>query len=414
MTATLRLLEALRSYGIDVRLLTLYEDQEQSGIKGVYNGRWGRWQALRLKVSERWDIFTHNSFRLDPLWRFSSASSGLDISNHAWVEWADVVHINWINQGFLSLSALRRLRALGKPIVWTLHDLWVSTGGCHLPMSFFPEGLKLCPCYGEGCGCCPLLSKPKPSDYSSHLIEQKAFLHNTEEPIHYVAVSHRAANLFNQSFLRRGHSTCAVIPPPMDLSPAISSEPYVYPEWYSSKKEYVLLAANRLDDEVKGYHLLPQIARLLADKSKDYDVELVLVGEIRRTELFENLALKTHCLGRLSADALRGLYRNVASLTISLSYFETFGQTLTESLSEGKPVVAFRSYGPEDIIQNGVNGYLVQAYDVDEMAHTICRVIEEKRAGGFRREDCQASLKPFSQGEVARAYDNLYRSLLIR
>lgn len=416
MTATRRLFDALRSYGLDVRLLTLYQHEADDAVRGYYTGRLGQYKALGLKALERLDLIRHNAYRLNPLWRLSSASTGVDLSQDPWVRWADVIHINWINHGFLSLATLARLKAVGKPLVWTLHDLWAATGACHLPFVFAPRGLSLCPRYGERCGYCPLLSTDVEQDYSRNLLERKAMLHSPDAPIHYVAVSSRSAKLFDASPLRRGLAPCHTIPPPIELSPINAEGDAPCPEWYQPHKDYILLVANRLDDEVKGYKLLPEVLDALSARLKllgqEHSVELVLVGEIRDISLFDRLTLPTHRLGRINAPQLRTLYRHVASLTLSLSLFETFGQTLTESLSYGKPVVAFRSYGPEDIIQSGINGYLATAYDTEEMAELILRTLQERRQGAITSEACRLSLRPFLAESVAKAYHKLYRSIL--
>src|SRR4030042_4561961 len=58
----------------------------------------------------------------------------------------DVVHMHWINPGFVSIAALKNFN---RPIVWTLHDCWPFTGGCHCPSTW--------PAFEQGCGRCPLV-----------------------------------------------------------------------------------------------------------------------------------------------------------------------------------------------------------------------------------------------------------------
>ena len=62
--------------------------------------------------------------------RFSIPYWGVDIANHLLVKEADIIHLHWINQGFFSLKP-SVLFKLNKPIVWTFHDMWAFTGGCH-------------------------------------------------------------------------------------------------------------------------------------------------------------------------------------------------------------------------------------------------------------------------------------------
>ena len=50
---------------------------------------------------------------------------------------ADIINLHWINGGFLSLKSLEKLSELNKPVVWTLHDMWAFTGGCHYNSELF-------------------------------------------------------------------------------------------------------------------------------------------------------------------------------------------------------------------------------------------------------------------------------------
>jgi len=67
----------------------------------------------------------------------------------------DLIHLHWIGDGFLRIESLARFEV---PIVWTLHDSWPFTGGCHLPGG--------CRRYQESCGCCPVLGSSRIGDLS--------------------------------------------------------------------------------------------------------------------------------------------------------------------------------------------------------------------------------------------------------
>ena len=41
---------------------------------------------------------------------------------------ADLVHLHWFGNGFISIENIAKIK---KPIVWTLHDMWAFSGGCH-------------------------------------------------------------------------------------------------------------------------------------------------------------------------------------------------------------------------------------------------------------------------------------------
>ena len=82
-----------------------------------------------------------------------------------------------------------------------------------------------------------------------------------------------------------------------------------------------------------------------------------------------------------------------AAFYVMTSRTEGFGLVLTEAKSCNLPTLAYDiDFGPREIIDNGVSGYLVEAYDSDVMAEKICELIEdeEKRALFAKRakENC--------------------------
>lgn len=413
--AVSRLALALREVGQEVRVLTLYGDgtegEERQSV--LPSDRLGKLKAFYLKARERVDIVSRNAYIPAPLWGFSAGTRGVDISRHPFVSWAEVIHLHWVNQGFLSLRSIKQLQKLHKPLLWTLHDLWAVTGGCHIPIDYQAQTHSLCPRYTEGCGSCPLLKRRGDGDYSKRIQERKHFLHSPSEPIEYIAVSRGVAEAFADSPLRKGLPLPSVIPPPISLD---EHEPIsVEIPGYSRDKDYLLLVAARLDDAVKGPQLLVQLSQALARmcKGQERSIELVLVGSVAKPESYAGMALPTHFLGRRSRGELAYLYQEVASLTLSTSLFETFGQTLTESLSYGTPVVAFSTYGPQIIVEEGSNGYLAPAYDTEEMAVLICRLLDKRRAGEFSAEACRASLANFAPRRVAEQHIELYGKVLM-
>ncbi len=40
----------------------------------------------------------------------------------------DIVHLHWVCSGMIRIEDIARIKA---PIVWSLHDMWAFTGGCH-------------------------------------------------------------------------------------------------------------------------------------------------------------------------------------------------------------------------------------------------------------------------------------------
>ncbi len=120
-------------------------------------------------------LHRRNLFKLD------AARVGLPLHRHPWVREADVVCLNWVNQGMLSLGGVERIAAMGKPLVWTMHDMWCATGLCHHAGD--------CTRYREACGRCPLIERPpRTADLSRRRFERKQLAYG-RSGITFVAVS---------------------------------------------------------------------------------------------------------------------------------------------------------------------------------------------------------------------------------
>ncbi|MBF1047016.1 MAG: glycosyltransferase [Porphyromonadaceae bacterium] len=409
-----RLLEGLYSVGLEARLLVLHGGAETGAIRSVLEGAGARLWAQTAFLLERAEIYLRNGCDRGRLFRVSTARWGFDVSRHPWVQWADVLHLHWINQGFLSLSGLQRLSLLGKPVFATLHDLWMATGICHLPLELSASGAQLCPRYREACGYCPLLSSRSEHDLSRQIWERKSFL--STPAFHYIAVSTAEAALFAESPLMRSARPALVLPNPIDLelfSPR-TAEAMPVPSWYKEGRYYLTLVAARLDDVVKGPELLKAVARAFRTQSPEFAAHttLLLIGETKRKDYFDDLPLSHISLGRVSdRRELAAIYAH-SDAVLSTSVYETFGQTLSEALAVGTPVLSFRCGGPEDIIEDGRTGYLIDACDPEQYAARLIELLERREQGDFAPEICRSSVQRFGAARIATELARLYTAAL--
>ena len=140
-----RLLEALINSGEKAKMLVRDKQTDSITVAEVPGRMRARWNFLW----ERWCIYNHLRFSKNHLFEIDIANCGTDITSLPEFKWADVVHLNWINQGMLSLRNIRKIVRSGKPVVWTMHDMWQATGICH-----YSGG---CMSYKTRCAGCPLL-----------------------------------------------------------------------------------------------------------------------------------------------------------------------------------------------------------------------------------------------------------------
>ncbi len=413
--ACLRLYLALREAKVEVRLLVLKRPkmldkalEEDERIVFLED----KWQnKIRAKfafIMERLEILWHNSFNKERLWQYSTASFGLDLSKHEWIAWADVIHLQWINHGTLSIQAIKSIQRLNKPLVWTLHDLWALTALAHLPNLSKDKMLLFASQYAE----------QKTLDLNER--GRKAFVYSkktsiAQAKINYIAVSSFVRNLAEQLLIGKENRSLEVIAPALNTKDYQQAQSNNHPfSWHNPSENYLLVSAARLDDPIKGANLLLEFTQkfkaLFPQQAEQ--TTLLLLGKIKDTDTFKDLGIKHIALGHISdKERIKELY-SLADITLSCSLFETFGLTLVESLALGTPVLSFDCGGARDIIQNGVNGYLLDDYDCELMAKQCFVLLEELREQKITKEACQVSILKFSAESIAQKHIAYYQRLL--
>ena len=99
--------------------------------------------------------------------------------------------------------------------------------------------------------------------------------------------------------------------------------------------------------------------------------------------LKNELITKINCLSIQDNVIFQGFQTEIfeyyynASVTALSSHFEGFPNVLIESITVGTPVVAFDCpSGPSEIVIDGVNGFLVEYMNVEELAEKLCTTLE--------------------------------------
>lgn len=387
-----RLMEALCRRGLDARMLVVnrtHSADERVDVAGTVEQK--RWAFL----GERLRIWAVNGFSKKNLFKVSTADRGVDVLSHPWVKAADVVCLNWINQGMMSLRDVARLGRMGKKIVWTMHDMWCCTGICHHAYD--------CTRYEDSCGNCPFLRYPYRRDLSYRTWKaKKAVLDATD--IHFVAVSHWLADCCRRSSLLAGRP----------LSVIHNALPVEQFDWHRSPsapagKCVVAMGAARLDDPVKGFDLLIKATEVVAEKYPDdaRRIELLLFGNIRDNNLFDQIKLSYRWLGQVGVDRIPEIYRE-SDVVLSTSHYETLPTTLIEGQAAGCLAVAFDHGGQTDIVRGENEGRLADYPDVDSLARCI---VEASRMKADRQALHEAAVRRFSMDVVTDAYLDLFRSL---
>lgn len=177
--------------------------------------------------------------------------------------------------------------------------------------------------------------------------------------------------------------------------------------WHSP----VIVAAGRLAD-AKNY---PLLIEAMAQLRQRLPAQLFILGQGEREPELRNLI---HARGLDDVVALCGFQANPwkyiarADVFALTSRYEGFGNVLIEAMACGVPVVATASPGTRDIVDDGVNGLLVEQHTPASVAAALARLLGDAAARTRMASGARMSAERFSLPVTIAAYDAALREAL--
>jgi glycosyltransferase involved in cell wall biosynthesis len=318
----------------------------------------------------------------------------------------EVINLHWICNGFLPIDAVRKFK---QPLVWTLHDMWAFTGGCHYSYD--------CNRYLNSCGTCPQLHSKNEWDLSRWTWQRKK--KNWQElnphivtPSNWLATCARASSLFASSSIE-------VIPYGLNLEVYKPIEKQFARRLLNlpSNIKLVLFGAmSATSDRRKGFHLLqPALQKLSQTVSQQQwqdQLEIVIMGASQPITPLD-LGFKSRYLGKLSDDLALALVYSAADMFVAPSTQDNLANTVLEAIACGLPVVAFDIGGMSDMIEHRLNGYLAKPFDTDDLAMGISWILEDSdRLQKLSHRAREKAEQEFSQELQAKRYLSLFEAIL--
>jgi glycosyltransferase involved in cell wall biosynthesis len=345
---------------------------------------------IRAKNKEKW--FT-----------FSPANFGQNILNRPEIREADIIHLHWVNDGFLSLKNIRKLVDTGKPIVWTLHDMWAFTGGCHYPGS--------CGNFTGNCGNCPFLKSPAENDWSNKIHFEKSKIY-TKNNVSFIAVSNWMAENARKSSAA-GNCRIEVIPNTIDFTI------YKPADKFSARDELglprgkflILSGAANLKDKRKGFVFLLQALQQMKETYPELAEKFGLIT-FGKSGIIEDSPIPVFPQAYLRDDySIARLYQ-AADVFVLPTLEDNLPSTVMESLACGTPVVAFKTGGIPDMVDHKETGYLAGLKNIEDLISGI-KWVETHPELNRISENCRKKVvENFSHDVISEKYINFYRSLL--
>ena len=410
--AVVRLVKALRQHNIDANLLVFeaskelaYRDDSMPILETVKKFPFvlslNDNSSFKEKTLSNW-VMKHSIKQFDRLQKRYKASFSSNLTWHPIrrvierLEY-DILHLHWIGMGFVPIKSLSNWK---KPIVWTQHDMWGFTGGCHITQQ--------CDRYQQQCGMCPILNSDSDNDISRQvfLAKQKHW-HNIDfnvvTPSRWLATKAKSSSLFQ-------NRSITVIPNATDTTtfralPQFKSECRKLFHLPQDKK-LILFGSSYINDPNKGFGYLQSALQNI----RPNNLELVIFGEGNIHQITASVPI--HYVDKIEADEILSALYNACDVTVVPSQIESFGQVAAESLSCGTPVVAFRTSGLVDIVDHLEDGYLAQPYSMEDLASGIEWVLNHPEPEKLSKRAQEKVQKMFSNEVVLQKYIQLYQELL--
>ena len=399
--AASRLLEALKNHGIKAKMLVRDKETDQITVVPLRQSWWLVWKF----VWERVVIWMANRFSRKDLFAVDIANTGTDITALPEFQQADVIHLHWINQGMLSMQGVRKILESGKPVVWTMHDLWPCTGICH-----YTRG---CDHYRTECHNCPFIDGGRREhDLSYRVFHQKQELY-ARHRIHFVTCSRWLGEQARKSSLLAGQPV-TTIPNPINTNlfrphdKASARERCRLP----LDKRLMLFGSVKITDKRKGIDYLVESCRLLAEQHPELKERLGVVtfGKYSQ-QLKDMLPFRVYPLDFVRDDhRLVDIY-NAVDIFVTPSLEDNLPNTIMEAMACGTPCVGFNVGGIPEMIDHLHNGYVATYKSAEDFANGIYWTLTDPDYPNLAEQACRKAVTHYSEDTVARRFIELYNKL---
>lgn len=397
-----RLMEALKNNGVKAKMLVRDKQTDRMTVSAIPPSI-----LLPLKfIWERLCIFIANGFRRRNLFQVDIANTGTDITHLYEFEQSDVIHLHWINQGFLSMDDLDKIIHSGKPVVITMHDMWYFTGICHHSGS--------CTKYRNYCYKCELLTNGGiGSDPAIKVYEQKRKLYSGAK-LAFVGCSKWIADMANTSALTQGQFVTNVPNPINTHTFHPIGKPEVRDKWrLPQDKQLLLFGARRITDWLKGFKYLAEACGIIAKEDPTLAQRLgvvVLGGDSKKVKDF--IPLDVYPVDYVSNERdIVELY-NAVDIFVTPSLQENLPNTIMEAMTCGTPCVGFNIGGIPEMIEHKKNGYVAEYRNARDFADGIKWCLDPDHYDALCANSRSKALNNYSEDRIARRYTEIYEMLL--
>ena len=389
--AMLRLHNAMLEANIDSSILTLVQDiNDTAEIKSL-----GR----NARIVARLDYFLQSFVRRKIKKKFGMYTFpflGTNVSHEKQIQAADVIYLHWIQGGFLSLSNIRQLAKMGKPVIFFMHDMWSITGGCHHSFT--------CEKYKTKCFDCQMFPKENVIDWPALEFRKKKKLFSDFKNLYFVAPSKWLRDCATQSFLTKDKLVYH-IPNIVDSDLFKPVDKIIARQFLNLSVDETIIAfgAMSITSPYKGWMELQKALEILSHDSNVERFSILIFGSGYNKQIEDSMPFKIRFMGFLKDEYSTSLVYNAADVFITPSLADNLPTTVLESLSCGTPVVGFDVGGIPDMIKHKWNGYLAKYGDAEDISNGIRFCLQNNIKGQL--------LPDFEKGTIIKKHLELMNTI---
>jgi len=391
-----RIHHALLDQGVESRMLVASTNMVEPTIFVEPYGTFHRFRIPQIPYLRRWIRKLHNrgwfNTRFEKMEKgveelnetyhvvFSLPISCYDLSKNPLVEWADIIHLHWV-QNFLDYESF--FHSVNKPIVWTIHDENLLFGGFHYRKTkdqFYEIYQK----------------------YENHCLEVKRNSIKSCFFLHLIALSSLMRDFIAaQPFLQ--HCTLDMIHNGVNLSKfqLIAKNDARKDLCISEDCTLIAFCANNISNQLKGLSDLVNAVEYINDSK----IEILCIGG---GEYDKPTRVVIHKMGMQSDTERISMMFSACDLFCLPSYQEAFAQSPLEAMACGLPVVAYPCSGMSDLITKN-NGIIAKDFTVVALVDALSQAF----AAHYDAESIRTYVQEhFTIEVIAKQYIDLYNKYL--
>lgn len=354
--------------------------------------------ALRRHLAHGFDILLPER-RKDLPFSLNVLGMGFDTAQ---MEKADVVHLHWIGGRTVDFSQLCHIR---RPLVYTLHDMFACTAGCHCTMD--------CVLFQDECrGNCPQLGAPRLfRNIPAWLFSRKRRAFGRIPSLTLVTPSLWLKREVERSCMFPGRKIVQIYNPvdtdlfrPAEDRNAIRAGLGIPPGAF-----VIACGATGLFNPVKGGHFIPLVLEELYRRGHR-NLHLLLFGNQEKSVDYPFPSTNAGFITDM--NKLAGLY-SAADIFLNPTLQDVLSNVALESMACKTPSVTFRTGGVPEAVLDGRTGLVAPQGDLNQMAAHCERLIQDgKLLQTLAEEGRRHAEQTFSYPVIAARYAALYEETL--